>query len=127
MGVHTKAPGRYSSTSHSSGYDMRTSRRSVTPGPNLSSYRPPVSSIPSSSYSSSRRNSVSLSSSNAYSSSSSSSSSRQRHYSTPPQLLMALLLPAEGFLSTEPDIRPSPTPQQKGITTTIANLIVFMK
>eukprot|EP00092_Neocalanus_flemingeri_P002977 GFUD01003185.1.p1 GENE.GFUD01003185.1~~GFUD01003185.1.p1 ORF type:complete len:195 (+),score=42.87 GFUD01003185.1:239-823(+) len=79
MGVHTKAPSRYSSTSYSGGHDMRTSRRSVTPGPNMSSYRSEVSSIPSSSYSASRRNSVSLSSSNAYSAS---SSSRQRHYST---------------------------------------------
>jgi len=80
IGVHTKAPDRYSSSSHSSGYNMRTSRRSVTPGPSISSYTSQVSSIPSSSYSSSRRNSVSLSSSNAYSSSSS-STSRQRQYS----------------------------------------------
>merc|ERR1712106_8643 len=91
MGIHTKPPGRYSSTSQT-----MSSRRSVTPGPNLSAYRPQVSSIPSPSYSSSRRNSlslgsdyssnrrgsVSLSSSNAYSSSSSTSTSRQRHYST---------------------------------------------
>jgi len=76
MGIHTKPPARYSAAPQS----MRTSRRSVTPGPNLSSYRPPVASQPTSSYSASRRNSVSLTSSNAYSSSS--SSSRQRHFST---------------------------------------------
>merc|ERR1712098_660619 len=77
IGIHTKAPNRYGSAAPS----MRTSRRSVTPGPNLSSYRAPVPSQASSAYSAGRRNSVSLTSSNTYSSSSS-STSRQRHYST---------------------------------------------
>lgn len=68
MGIHTR-PSRYTSTT--------VTRRSVTPGPNLTSYRPQVSSTSSSSYSSSRRNSVSLSSSQTVS-----SSTRQRHFST---------------------------------------------